>query len=190
MQSDERNTELFPFPRILWYNILEIQNGGMSMNTAFKIIGIIYTILGGIFIAVGIGVGIAAHDIDGFGWMFTGIFGGIGSLFFVLGILFLILNSRSKKRARRLVEAGNYIYAEVSHVEMNYHISVNGRHPYNVICRYTDEYGTVHLFRSKDLSFHPDGIMKDTLVRVYVEAGNMKHYYVDIDSILPTVAQH
>lgn len=160
------------------------------MNRALKLIGIIYTILGAVFIVTGIGVGIAAHDINGFGWMFTIIFSGIGSIFFILGIVCLILNHRGKKRARRLMEAGNYIYAEVSHAEPNYNVHVNGRHPYQVICRYTDEYGTVHLFRSKDIFFNPEGILKDTLVRVYVEPGNMKHYHVDIDSILPTTVLH
>lgn len=160
------------------------------MNAALKLIGLIYVILGGIFIAVGICAGIAVHNVDGSVWIFTATFSGIGSVFFILGIIFLILNGRGKKQARRLMDAGNYIYAEVAHVEANYRVHVNGRHPYKVVCRYTDEYGTVHLFRSKDLFFDPEGIMKDTLVRVYVEPGNMKHYYVDIDRILPTVVQH
>lgn len=160
------------------------------MNRVLKLIGIVYVILGGVFLTVGFGVGIAANDVNGFGGMFTVIFSGIGSIFFILGIVFLILNRRSKKKALRLMEAGNYIYAEVSYVESNYNIHVNGRHPYRVVCRYTDEYGTIHLFHSRDIFFNPDGILKDTLVRVYVEPGNMKRYYVDIDSILPTTVLH
>lgn len=160
------------------------------MNTALKLIGIIYTILGGIFIVAGVCAGAAVHNTDGSGWMFTLIFSGIGSVFFILGIVFLLLNVRGRKTARRLMEAGNYIYAEVSHVEMNHSVLVNGQHPYKVICRYTDEYGTVHLFRSKDLFFDPEGILKDTMVKIYVEPGNMKHYYVDIDQILPAVVRH
>lgn len=160
------------------------------MNKVLNFIGIIYAVLGAVLMAVGLGVGIAVRDVNGFGWTFTAILSGIGLLFFILGIIFLILNRRNKKRALRLVEAGNYIYAEVSHAEPNINILVNGRYPYQVICRYTDEYGTIHLFRSKNISFNPEGILKDTFVKVYVEPGNMKHYYVDIDSILPATVSH
>lgn len=48
-------------------------------------------------------------------------------------------------------------------------------------------YGNIHIFRSRNLSFDPTPPLTDQMVRVYVEGENFKHYYMDIDSVLPEV---
>ena len=59
-----------------------------------------------------------------------------------------------------------------------------------VKCSYKDGYGNVHIFKSRNLMFDPGEFLKDNMVRVYIEGENYKHYYVDIDEILPKVFEH
>lgn len=114
----------------------------------------------------------------------------IGSIFFVIGLIFLIHQFLKIRKIRRVVEAGNYIYAQVAEFDRNYNISVNGRNPYFVRCRYQDSNGTIHMFRSRNLFYNPETILLETQVRVYVDKDNYKYYYVDIDEILPKVIEH
>ena len=61
--------------------------------------------------------------------IFLLIFGGVGLLFFVLGLIFLIMEFRKKFRNDKLLKSGNYVMAEISEVELNYNVTVNMRHP-------------------------------------------------------------
>ena len=67
---------------------------------------------------------------------------------------------------------------------------LNGRFPYRVRCRYTDEAGTVHEFLSDNLRFDPTGLFLSDTVEVYVDPYTMDRYYVDVAGVLPNVAQH
>lgn len=156
---------------------------------ALLIVGSIFTVLGALFVAIGL-ITYCALKGDEAAVLLLLIFGGIGLIFFVLGVIFLIVVLKKKLRNDRLLESGNYVMAQIMEVVLNYNVEVNGRHPYNVRCSYQDSCGNGHIFKSRDLFFDPTNLFKDQMVRVYVDGENYRHYYVDIDEILPNVIEH
>lgn len=157
--------------------------------SALFIIGSVFAFLGAVFLATGLIIYSALKEEEGV-VLFLLIFGGVGLLFFVLGLIFLIMEFGKKFRNDKLLKSGNYVMAEIFEVELNYNVTVNMRHPYVVRCRYQDSYGNVHIFKSRNLLFDPTDLFKDQMVKVYVDGENYKNYYVDIDEILPNVIEH
>lgn len=158
---------------------------------AVGIVGIVFTILGAVFLVLGIVMGIGLRREMGVGsFAFLFAFGGMGTLFFTLGLVFLITLGNQKKNAQRLLENGNYVVAEIFDISQNYNVSVNNKHPFVVSCKYEAVDGTVHIFKSRYLYFNPEPLLKNNVVRVYVDNDNFKKYYVDIDEVLPTIVEH
>lgn len=152
------------------------------------LIGIIYTILGGLFVALGVGLLIALNGTDT--WLTGAIFAGVGSLFLILGIVFLIVQQRKKRRADRLIAGGRYVWGQIVEFVPNYNVTINGRHPYIAVVRYADGYGVTHIFKSGSLRIYPDPGAVGRQVKVYIGDDTYKHYYVDMDGVLPTVVEH
>ena len=155
---------------------------------AILIIGIVFSFMGAIFLLTGTIIYCQLDERDAIPFLL--IFGGIGLLFLVIGLIFLIIEIRKKTWNTKLLRSGNYIMAEISEVRMNYAVNVNGRYPFIVVCRYQDMLGNVHMFKSRNLYFDPSGLFKDQNVKVYVDGEEFKHYYVDIDEILPNIIEH
>ena len=155
--------------------------------TAYLIIGIVFTVIGAIFTALGVAFALVIEDL---GFFFFLSFGGIGIVFLVMGIIFLVSQAVKKQTAKRLVQEGNYILAEIMDVYMDYNIHVNNQCPYIVRCRYEDGSGVIHTFKSRGIFFNPEGLFKDQFIRVYVDRDDFRKYYVDIDSVLPEVRNH
>ncbi|HIQ59133.1 MAG TPA: hypothetical protein IAB22_06740 [Candidatus Merdivicinus intestinavium] len=154
---------------------------------AVWIIGLIYTLLGGLFLVLGLVLGLAVREN---GLMIGGIFAGIGGIFFVLGVIFLLAERRKAVRNRRLVEAGRYIVGEIADLQLNYSVSLNNRHPYIAIVRYTDWNGTAHVFKSGSIYRYPDPSLLGSQVKIYVEDDSFRHYYVDMEEVLSAVVEH
>ena len=157
-------------------------------QSALLIIGIIYTALGGTFVILGIALAALLRDSDAF--MVGLIFGGIGAIFLILGIIFLIVELCKKKRSDALLASGHYILGEVVDIAANINVNVNGRYPYHIIVQYIDPHGVRHIFRSPVLRIFRDPELLGKKVKVYVENDNFKHYYVDVDEILPKYVEH
>ncbi|MFR2042394.1 MAG: DUF3592 domain-containing protein [Oscillospiraceae bacterium] len=157
-------------------------------QSALLIIGIIYTALGGTFVILGIALAALLRDSDAF--MVGLIFGGIGAIFLILGIIFLIVELCKKKRSDALLASGHYILGEVVDIAANINVNVNGRYPYHIIVQYIDPHGVRHIFRSPGLRIFRDPELLGKKVKVYVENDNFKHYYVDVDEILPKYVEH
>lgn len=162
--------------------------------SAMMIVAITFTILGAAFLPIGIIAGMGLMQVDGDFIVFVLMFSGLGSIFLVLGIIFLILEMRRRNRCKHLLSGGYYIYAEVLDVNQNFHIQYgNHGHPYVVRCGYTDETGTLHIFKSRNLTKYPGNNLVGQQVRVYLDRNdynNFKNYYMDIDEILPNVVEH
>lgn len=126
---------------------------------------------------------ILAENIEGDAGAFRAIFCGFGEVLLIASVLCLVI--RTRVRNNRLISSGQYIMAEISEITMNY-----DRHPYIIICRYQDRYGNIHTFRSRNLYFDPVPLLKDQMVKVYVDRDNFKFNYVDIDEVLPKVIWH
>lgn len=148
-------------------------------------LGLPYTILGGVFTAVGLVAGILSGE-----WIFAVCFSGIGLIFLVLGIVFLSRERKKRQAAKRLYESGRYIWGEVVETTPNYNIRVNNRHPYVAKVRYVDAAGVIHIFTSGNLYRYPDFSVMHRQVKVYVEDDRYQAYYVDMDEILPDVQEH
>ena len=157
-------------------------------QSALLIIGIIYTALGGTFVILGIALAALLRDSDAF--MVGLIFGGIGAIFLILGIIFLIVELCKKKRSDALLASGHYVLGEVVDIAANINVNVNGRYPYHIIVQYIDPHGVRHIFRSPGLRIFRDPELLGKKVKVYVENDNFKHYYVDVDEILPKYVEH
>lgn len=157
-------------------------------RSALLIIGIIYTALGGTFAILGIALAALLRDSDAF--MVGLIFGGIGAIFLILGIIFLIVEFCKKKRSDALLASGHYILGEVVDIAANINVNVNGRYPYYIIVQYIDPHGVRHIFKSPSLRIFRDPELLGKKVKVYVENDNFKHYYVDVDEILPKYVEH
>lgn len=163
--------------------------------SALDIIGLVFAPLGLIFILVGIGLTIYGNDhsanVTGDPQLFLLIFGGIGGLFLLLGMIFLVLLLRRRSLHRQLFAEGHYVMAQVTSVMPNYSVRVNGRCPYVAECSFTDpETGVLHLFRSRNIFFDPTTLLMDAQVPVYCRRGDYRHYYVDVDAVLPETERH
>lgn len=152
--------------------------GGWSVRL---IMAIVFTSIGIVDIIVGRTV--REENIQGNVMVFRAVFGGLGSVLLAVGIICLIFEVRTRRRNNRMLNSGQYVLAEISEITMNYSIRINSRHPYIVKCRYQDMNGVVHVFQSRNLNFDPAPVLRDQMVRVYVD-DDFRHYYMDIDSIL------
>lgn len=154
------------------------------------IVAITFLGMGLVFMPMGICIYLIEQNHTTETMVLSMVFGGIGFVFFVLGAVFFATIINKKIRCNRLLQRGQYVMAEISEIIINYSIQMGTRHPYVVKCRYQDNYGNVHIFKSRNLMFNPTELMKDNMVKVYVDGENYKHYYVDVDEILPKVIEH
>lgn len=161
---------------------------GQKKITGLGIIGLIFTPIGALFCGIGIATALLVNDEEAF--IFGLIYTPIGAVFLILGLLFLYLQRRKEKMQKQIREAGNYIMATVDRVICNTNLTYNNMHPYIVYCNYVDERGIMHHFKSRNIMFNPTGMFRDNQVRVFVDPANLKHYDVDIDSILPNTVIH
>ncbi len=117
-------------------------------------------------------------------WLGTVIAGGLGVLFFVIGLVMAVVFGAGR-RHRRLVQTGVPVEAVFREVEQNPYIQVNRRHPWRVVMAWTDPAtGESHTFRSENLWQDPSDRLDPTLVRVFIERGNPRKYYVDLSQAL------
>lgn len=174
-----------------------IRAGGSTGSKMSFYCGCVFSVVGVIFIITFLLV--MSHwetvVINGRGavWLIPVTFGLLSVIMLVIGFFLLRLYGNEQKKIRRLLERGEYIMADITGFPINYHNRVNGIPTYFVECAYQDPAtGTVHVFMSRYISIAllPQKIKADT-VRVYVDRSNgYQDYYVDVDSILPTVVQH
>lgn len=161
-------------------------------NRAFRLIGIIFFLVGAVcllFALVLAALG-ARYGFSGGLWIPLLPLGTLALAFGGIGAGFLVVLRRRRRLREELMSSGRCVRARVSGVLQNRSIQVNGRHPYRLLCRYTDEEGTVHEFRSQDLDFNPEGLLRSDEVDVYFDPYNMDRYYVDVQRILPEIRMH
>ena len=167
---------------------MEQKKAKEGMGASF-IIGIVFTLIGVTFLPLGIILHQTEVDSSE-RVIFLYTFGGIGILFLIIGVIFLILMLQKKKEAQQLLDNGRYILAEICEIVPNYTVRVNGKNPYIIKCKYEAINGTVHIFKSRNLFFNPESVLKGTRVKVYTDRINYKKYYVDIDEVLPNIKIH
>lgn len=109
------------------------------------------------------------------------IFGGVS------GGCLLYLRKRRLLRERLLAD-GYREMADVIGTELQVNVRVNGRYPYRLVCRIERD-GVLHEYRSDLLPVNP-GLPPGSRVPVYLDRYDPHKYYVDVDSVMPTIVQH
>lgn len=121
-------------------------------------------------------------------WFASLVVGGIGSVFLLLGSLFVLPPLLARRRAAELRVSGTPVYAELMEVQRNEALSVNGRHPWKIVAQWHNPATQkVHLFSSENLWFDPSPYLKDKQMRVLIDPQKPKRYSMDV-SFLPQLA--
>lgn len=120
---------------------------------------------------------ILATDIN---FLLGGIFGGIGLIFAAIGGAFLLRTHKRKSLAKRLIEGGYYVDAQIDSVDTS-NLRVNGRPTYVIRCSYLDPNDSkLYSFSSESLAFDPTPLINSETLRVYVDKNDFSNNYVDI----------
>ena len=111
------------------------------------------------------------------------IFGIVGLPILIVGAVFLIILKSKKRKKQMLLKNGKAVDAVVTGGQKNYNLTVNGKHPWKLECKYEDIYsGETYLYSSYNVWKDP-ALYIGQNVRVYVDRNNPKKYYVDVDSL-------
>ncbi len=152
------------------YNILSIVFGG---------IGTVFTLIGALFLVFSL------RTLQGAFPILAVVFLPIGILFLFVTIILQMVAAGRTKKLRVLIAEGYYVMATFTRTEYDYRVAVNYRNPQRAYCRYTDEYGTVHEFRSDCFwdALPEEVYTQPTEVPVYLRRGDYSTYYVDIKAL-------
>ena len=104
---------------------------------------------------------------------------GMGSIFFLLGGIILGKMLLHKKRAKYLKTNGTPIQAEIIDIEHLENVSVNGTHPYRIVCYWTDFSGEKQILKSHYLWVNPERFINQNTIKIYIDPNKPKHYIVD-----------
>ena len=122
----------------------------------FGIIGFVFAPMGALFLLLGLVMG----NTSAVSWkynndqaVFLAVFGGLGGLFLITGLVFLGIDIRRRMLLRRAYNEGNCVEAEFLGItELRIVNMVQGR-PRMAECAWTDGNGVVHVYRSRYLYF-------------------------------------
>lgn len=111
------------------------------------------------------------------------IFAGIGMIFVLIGGIALLVRTRHKKKIVRLREEGRCLQATVESIDFNMYVTVNGAHPWIILCSYYDDSKDLtYRFKSDNLWTDPSAVYPvGSTVLVYVDAQDYSKYYVDAE---------
>lgn len=160
--------------------------------TVKGILGIVFSPMGLLFLILGISfwyykVGSDPEDPQ----IFLYVFGGMGAAFFLVGLGLLLADVRRCALQRRAYEGGYYVMAKIAGVHTQKNVNMNGMNPVVVECHYQDpSSGVVHIYRSRYLYMHVDGLLQSDQVPVYIDRMNEDIGFVDIDAVLPKIKVH
>lgn len=156
--------------------------------TPAEICSIIFGIMGVIYFGLGMGLTQSpphSEDHDG-GVVFVILGGG----FLLATIVIVIYGVAKRRRLQRIFSEGRHIWGEIADIIPNYNVRINGRNPYIILVRYVDRHGSIHTFRSSNLNKYPDRSIVGKQVKIYYENESYKHYYIDLEGVLPKVIEH
>ncbi len=161
--------------------------------TALGVIGCIFAPMGFLFALIGVVLRLSKS----IAWkepedpvIFLAVFGGIGGLFLLLGLIFLFLDFRRRHLLRRAYEGGNCVNAEILGIRTLQHVNMGNYRPRILECAYTDPSGVVHVYFSRYLKTDVTKLLKSDTVPVYIDRMNEKIGFVDIDAVLPEIHIH
>jgi hypothetical protein len=144
-----------------------------------------FFIIGGAFAVFGVVFAVLGFLISGDpSWNRTGrvIFIGMGSLFAIIGIGFLVFLLQARMKQNRLLRSGNVVYADLTGVKIDRSVSINGRHPWTVTCEWTDpETNFVHTFTGTTTTRPDRDGEAPVQFPVHLDPDDPSKYYIDLD---------
>ena len=159
--------------------------------TVKGILGIVFSPMGFLFLVLGLSFWYYKVGSDpGDPQIFLYVFGGMGAAFFLVGLGLLLADVRRRALQRRAYEGGYYVMAKIAGVHTQKNVNMNGMNPVVVECHYQDPSGVVHIYRSRYLYMHVDGLLQSDQVPVYIDRMNEDVGFVDIDAVLPAIKVH
>ena len=118
-------------------------------------------------------------------WGGATILGGLGGVFFCVGMGMTLAGVLGQRKAAYLKEHGKSIDSEFVEVELNESVAVNDKNPYRIITEWTDSSTNQHfVFKSANLWQNPSTHIKGRNITVYIDKTNPKKYFMDT-SFLP-----
>lgn len=161
--------------------------------TVFGILGFIFTPMGLLFVTLGL----TLWQSKSVAWkhpddpvVFISVFGGVGGLFLILGLVFLAVDLRRRYLLRRAYDSGNCVNAKILGVNEQKNVNMVNGHPRVLECAWTDDSGVVHIYRSRYLYINVEKLLKSDTVPVYIDRYNENVGFVDIDAVLPEIRIH
>lgn len=134
-----------------------------------------------------------APRLDSFMALWGGplVMGILGGGFLAAGVG-MALHGRVRRLRRgnadALLGTGQRIEAEIRAVELNPAVSINGRHPWHLICHWQHPVTReIHIFESGNIWFDPSSHVQADKVPVYIDPEDPRRYHVDL-SFLPKLA--
>ncbi len=121
-------------------------------------------------------------------WFVSLLLGGMGAVFTLLGLVFVLPPLLAKRRAAELSVSGLPVFADLVGVRLNESLSVNGVNPWKIDAQWLNPAtNKVHLFSSDNLWFDPSPYIREKQVRVLIDPNKPKRYSMDV-SFLPELA--
>lgn len=118
-------------------------------------------------------------------WFLPLLLGGMGLIFFGVGVGMTIKGIRTVQNRRWLRANGMRVQAQYTGTEQDTTFAVNKQHPWVVCCRWQHPVtGATHEFKSDHRWYDPSGVMTRDTIDVVVNADDPSVYEVDI-SFLP-----
>lgn len=120
-----------------------------------------------------------------FGWARAAMVG-LGALFFVIGMAFMLIPWVRKRRRIGLKRQGRRISAKITEVRRVDNVTVNGRHPYVIVCSWQGPQGTIYVFTSHYLWDDPKLMIEANSISslpVFYNPDKMKEYVVDVEEL-------
>ncbi len=118
-------------------------------------------------------------------WLGPIIFWFIGSIFFSIGLGFIIVPRLKERKRNNLRRVGRPIPARITDVSINQSYRVNGRHPFVIYAQWFDpKTASVRLFRSDNFWYDPKPYLNQEEVTVFIDKNINSRYWMDT-SFLP-----
>ena len=122
-------------------------------------------------------------------WGVSAIMAGMGGVFFLIGFSSLVAGARKRRQNEFLRTQGLPIETEFLGVEQNAAVTLNGRHPYQVLTQWLNPATSeLHVFKSDNLWVDPSSHLQGRKITVLIDQNPPQHYWVDL-SFLPKLAK-
>lgn len=119
------------------------------------------------------------------------IFPGIGLIFLIIGGTGILVKVKKRKLEKSLKENGELIYANYVETVLNTLYTVNGKHPYNVICEWNNPLDNKkYIFKSKNIWINPKSIIEERNIKqfpIYIDRNNKEKYVIDVDVLTENI---